>query len=163
MRILGIDPGLGITGYGVIEVEGNKIKLVEAGIIRTPFNKKIELRLNTIYSQLRNIVEEYKPKFCILEELYSHYKHPTTSILMAHARGIICLLCSQKRINLLGYPAKTIKKAIVGNGNASKYQLQRMVQNILGLNKLPEPPDVSDALALGIGHVYMTSSKITKL
>lgn len=160
MRVLGIDPGLGITGYGVVDSKNGSILLKEAGVIRTSQKKKIQDRLCTIASQIQDIIDEHKPDVCVLEELYSHYKHPTTSILMAHARGVVCLVCSQKNTQLVGYPVKRIRKAILGNGNASKEQVQRMVQNIFCLKQAPQPIDITDALALAIGHIQMSRGKM---
>jgi len=156
VRILGIDPGLGITGYGVVDSKNGTIFLKEAGVIRTSGKKRIQSRLEIIAANIREIIDEHKPDICILEELYSHYRHPTTSILMAHARGVICLVCEQKKVQLIGYPVKRIRKAILGNGNASKEQIQRMIQNIFSLKKPPQPVDITDALALAVGHAQIT-------
>lgn len=164
MHILGIDPGIGITGYGIIDLNGParhhsggpSIKLVEAGIIKTSAKSPLSLRLNKIYDNIMQIIDEFKPQDLVLEELYSHYKHPTTVITMAHARAVVCLACEKSKVSLNGYSAKRIRKAIAGNGNASKEQIQRVVSGILKLNKLPEPLDVTDALALAIGHAYIS-------
>jgi len=163
MRILGIDPGLDTTGYGIIETEGRNLKLIEAGAITTSQDAGISERLFRIYDSLLVIIRKNNPQVLILEKLYSHYKHPTTAILMGHARGVICLASSATNIELVSYPAKTAKKAVTGNGNASKEQVQRMVATILGLQKIDGTLDVSDALALAISHVYLkvyTSSQI---
>ena len=155
MRVLGIDPGLGITGYGIIEASNSGIKVLEAGVVRTSLKKVIQERLSTIFTEITKIIEEYRPEVCVLEELYSHYKHPRTSILMGHARGVICLACNEKKIPVVGYAAKRVKKAIVGNGSAAKEQVQRMIQNILSLKQMPSPNDVSDALALAVAHTHI--------
>lgn len=149
---MGIDPGLGITGYGVIEAKNQSVKVLEAGVIRTSLKQGIQARLSSIHAEITALIEEHLPEVCVLEELYSHYKHPRTSILMAHARGVICVACAQKKIPVVGYAAKRIKKAITGNGSADKQQVQRMIQHILNLKELPNPNDVSDALALSIAH-----------
>jgi crossover junction endodeoxyribonuclease RuvC len=96
----------------------------------------------------------------VLEKLYAHYRHPTTAYLLGQARGVICLACARENIALVEYAATRVKKAIVGYGLASKYQVQRMVANILNLNRLPKYTDVTDALALAIAHSYMLRSKI---
>ena len=101
------------------------------------------------------IIKEYKPSVLVLEKLYSHYKHPATSILMGHARGVVCLACGVNGVRLVNYPATRIKKAVTGNGRAGKHQVQKMVKTLLGLNSDPEPPDVSDALAIAISYVYI--------
>lgn len=155
MRVLGVDPGLGITGYGVIDAKNGGIKLLEAGVIRTNAKDTIENRLSKIYNGLKGLIEELKPEACVLEELYSHYKHPRTVISMAHARGTVALLCAECKLKLIGYSPKRIRKAVLGNGNASKEQIQQMIQNIFKLKSAPQPLDVTDALALAIGHVYM--------
>lgn len=152
MRILGIDPGLGITGYGFIEAGGNSVRLIEAGIIRSSAKDKIEKRLASLYKKVINLIEETLPEAVVLEEIYSHYKHPKTSILMAHARGAICLAVEHRNVALVNYPSTKIKKAITGRGRASKEQMQRTVTSLLGLKNPPEPVDVTDALALAITH-----------
>lgn len=155
MRILGIDPGLNITGYGVVQQDKESIKIIEAGIIKTSGKQNLLTRLNIIYSQLLSLIKETKPKFCVLEKLYSHYKHPMTAILMGHARGVIVLVASSANLKLINYPAKTVKRAVTGNGNASKEQVQRAVENFLNL-KHKNPLDVTDALALCLTHIYHT-------
>jgi len=153
MRILGIDPGLGSTGYGIID-DGN-FKLIEAGVIKTKPNTPIQDRVKHIFDEIAGIIDEYNPQVLVLEKIYSHYKHPTTSILMAHARAMACLICGKSDIKLVNYPSTRIKKAVTGNGHASKEQVQRMVQGILKLKKPPEPLDVSDALAMAISYCYI--------
>lgn len=152
MRILGIDPGLGITGYGLIETGGNRVRLIEAGIIRSSAKDKMEKRLASLYKKVIGLIDETLPEAVVLEELYSHYKHPKTSILMAHARGAICLAVEHRDVALVNYPSTKIKKAITGRGRASKGQMQRTVTSLLGLRNPPEPVDVTDALALAITH-----------
>ncbi|PIU41974.1 MAG: crossover junction endodeoxyribonuclease RuvC [Candidatus Omnitrophica bacterium CG07_land_8_20_14_0_80_42_15] len=155
MSILGVDPGLQVTGYGLVENKGRSFKLIEAGVLKTSHKDKIEIRLEKIRRALAEIVKEHKPKVLILEKLYSHYKHPVTAILMGHARGVICLTAGECNIPVVSYPPKRVRKAIAGNGNASKYQIQRIVQDLLKLNTPIKYTDVSDALALAIAHVYM--------
>lgn len=152
MRILGIDPGLGITGYGLIELSGRNLKLIEAGVVRSSANHKIEKRLSEIYKKIISLTEDTRPHFAVLEKLYSHYKHPRTSILMGHVRGIIALAIEQQGIELINYPSTRVKKAITGRGHASKQQIQRTVTSLLNLKRVPEPVDVTDALALAVAH-----------
>jgi len=159
MRILGVDPGLGITGYGLIDACGSNIKLLEAGIIRSNAKDKMEKRLATIYKKIINLIEDTIPEAVVLEELYSHYKHPKTSILMAHARGAICLAVEHQAAQLVNYPTTKIKKAITGRGRASKEQMQRTVTSLLRLKAYPEPVDVTDALALAIAHANIQAHK----
>jgi crossover junction endodeoxyribonuclease RuvC len=158
MRILGIDPGLGATGYGIID-ERN-FALVEAGVIRTKPNTPIQSRVKEIFDETENIIKEHKPEVMVLEKIYSHYKHPTTSILMAHARAMACLVCGRLNVKLVNYPSTRIKKAVTGNGHASKHQVQRMVQSILKLKSPPEPADVSDALAMAISYCYIEKNRM---
>ena len=153
MRILGIDPGLGITGYGVIE--DRTFTLVEAGIIRTQTNTPIQDRVRKIFDEISGIIMEHKPNVLVLEKIYSHYKHPTTAILMGHARAMACLVCGRFNIRLVNYPSTRRKKVITGNGRASKSQVQRMVQDMLHLKKAPEPADVSDALAMAMSYCFI--------
>ena len=156
MRILGVDPGLGITGYGVIECHLGEFKLLEAGVIKSSSRQALTEKLSAIYRGIREIIREYKPQQLILEQLYSHYKHQMTAIAMAHARGVIALCAGEfPGLSLVNYPAKRIKKALPGNGNASKAQVQRTVQRILKLKQLPQPADVSDALALAMAHAHI--------
>ena len=152
MRILGIDPGLGTTGYGLIE--SASFKVIEAGIIRTRAGIPIQGRIKKIFDEISGIVEEYRPGVLVLEKIYSHYKHPATAILMGHARAMACLVCGRFNIELVNYPSTRIKKVITGNGHASKTQVQRMVQELLKLKKAPEPVDVSDALAMAITYCF---------
>lgn len=153
MRILGIDPGLQVTGYGIIDDNG--FKLVEAGVIRTKAKEPVQERIAKIFDEISGIVDEHRPSVLVLEKIYSHYKHPTTAILMGHARAMACLVCGKSGIKLVNYPSTRIKKAVTGNGHASKYQVQRMVQNVLRLKEPLEPVDVSDALAMAISYCYI--------
>jgi len=157
MRILGIDPGLNATGYGIIEEKG--FKLIEAGVIRTGVNTPIQDRIKKIFDEITGLIRDHKPSVLVLEKIYSHYKHPTTAILMAHARAMACLVCGKLDVELINYPSTKIKKAVTGNGHASKVQVQRMVQAILRLKEPPEPVDVSDALAMAIAYCYMEKKR----
>jgi len=162
MKILGVDPGLGITGYGLIEGTGDNIKLIEAGVIRTSSDSKITDRLLKIYDGLSEIIEEYRPEALVLEKIYSHYKHPATAILMGHARGVVCLLCGKYNLQLVNYASTHVKKSIAGRGRASKRQVGGMVKTLLSLRSIPQPEDVTDALALAISHLYMIKLRGTK-
>lgn len=160
MIILGIDPALSITGYGVIEFNRSKIVLLEAGIISTCASQLLPLRLDRIYCGITKLIKDTKPDVIVLEKLYAHYRHPTTSYILGQARGVICLACARENIPLVEYGATRIKKAVVGKGLASKYQVQRMVASIFSLKELPKYTDVTDALALAIGHGYIKNSKL---
>ena len=160
MLVLGVDPGLNITGYGLIKVQGKNFSLVTAGFIETSAKFLIQKRLSRIYVELSSLVKKYQPAVMALEKLYSHYRHPTTACLLGHVRGVICLLSAQENIPLFEYGATRIKKAILGKGHASKDQIQRMVQKLLTLNDAPMREDISDALALAIAHTYISRVKI---
>jgi crossover junction endodeoxyribonuclease RuvC len=157
-RILGIDPGLRITGYGVIEAALAKPKVCEAGTIDTSDQATTDLvsRVRAIYDGIIEVVDQFRPDVLAVEQLYAHYQHPRTAILMAHARGVALLAAGQRGLPLVSYNATRIKKTITGSGRASKEQVQRTIQRELGLTKCPEPPDVADALAVALCHYYMS-------
>ena len=159
MRILGIDPGLDITGYGVIEEGSGNPVVLEAGVIRTSHKRPLKDRLNSIYNQLTDLIKITKPNVSVVEKLYSHYKHPMTAILMGHARGVILLCCNQNQVDVIDYPAKTAKRAVTGNGNASKIQVQLVVNKVLNLKEQDRPLDVTDALALSLTYIYHTKKE----
>ena len=153
MKILGIDPGLQTTGYGIIDQEGSFSRLIETGIIQPKVKDFIQNRLNCIYENLECILKEHHPEVMVLEKLYAHYKHPTTACLLGHVRGVICLLCAQQNVRLVEYSVKRIRKAITGNGNAHKLQTRSVVAHILRVDEEKLTLDASDALALALGHV----------
>ncbi len=155
MRILGIDPGLDTTGYGIIDSKEGCFSLLEAGVIKTSPKDPIQDRVKKVYRGVNELIKRFKPDTLVLEKIYTHYEHPTTVILMGHSRGVVCLASGENNIPLINYPAKRIKKAVTGNGNASKEQVQRMVQTILGLEARKVPNDVTDALAAAIAHSYI--------
>jgi crossover junction endodeoxyribonuclease RuvC len=155
MIILGIDPALRITGYGVIDAKNNKLSLLEAGIVTTSSRDILPRRLDKIYRAVTKLISDTRPDVMVLEKLYAHYRHPTTAYLLGEARGTICLACATKNIFFVEYAATRVKKAIVGRGLASKNQVQRMVASILNLNSVPKYTDVTDALALAIAHSYI--------
>ena len=150
MRILGIDPGLQVCGYACLEMDADKEKLIEAGVIRTEKGPAIEIKLNRIAEDISLLLENFKPDVVAVEELYSHYAHPKTAILMGHARGVILQRCAQAAIEVRSFSATRIKKSITGNGRASKEQIQRTIQTILCLPQIPEPNDVADAIAAAL-------------
>jgi crossover junction endodeoxyribonuclease RuvC len=160
MVILGVDPALTVTGYGVIEVKDRRLYLLEAGIISTSAKAKIEKRLDKIYRSMIKLISDTRPDCLVLEKLYAHYRHPTTAYLLGEARGVIALACATKGVPLVEYAATRVKKAVVGEGLASKYQVQRMVLSVLGLTTVPEYTDVTDALALAMAHSSIIRAKI---
>ncbi len=158
MRILGIDPALRVTGYGVIDGNGSGVQLVEAGVV-TPSTEALEMRLQQLHAAMCEIIAQTRPDVVVIEELYATYKSPGTAILMGHARGVLALASAQA-----GVPVRTIghahvKRALVGSGSARKEQVGAMVARLLGLESRPQPHDVSDALAIALafhhrhGHV----------
>ncbi len=150
MRILGIDPGLRLTGYGLIDYHAYKPKLIDGGVIRLDTGRPIADRLVELERELESLITEYKPATCAVEQLYSHYAHPRTAILMGHARGVILLVARRCGLDLQHYAANRIKKSLTGNGHASKLQMQRAIQTIWNLPAVPDPPDVADALAVAL-------------
>ena len=150
MRLLGIDPGLQLCGYACLEAGQDSEKLIEAGVLRTTGGSAIEAKLNQIAEDIESLLKKYRPEIVAVEELYSHYTHPKTAILMGHARGVILQKCAEAAIEVRSFSATRIKKSITGNGRASKQQVQRTIQTILSLPTLPEPNDVADAIAAAL-------------
>ena len=156
--ILGIDPGLNITGYGVIERGPAGPRVVEAGILRgSEAREKPELavRLRHLYQGMVEVIDQFKPALMAVEQLYAHYAHPRTAILMGHARGVMLLAGAVAGVRVASFNATTIKKTITGSGRAPKPQVQRAVQQELRLATLPDPPDVADALAVALCAYYV--------
>lgn len=151
-RIIGVDPGLNITGYGIIERRNGTAELIEAGVIRLPASRgdNLPMRLESLFRSAREVMREFRPDAMCLEEVYGHAAYPRTSILMGHARGVICLAARLARVTVINLPAKRIKQSVTGNGNASKLQVQRTVQQYFSLSRVPHPPDVADALAAAL-------------
>ena len=149
-RVLGVDPGLNITGYGVVDLGGPDPRIIEAGTITTDSKATMAERIGQIHDDLVELLSECKPDLVAIEQLYAHYKHPRTAVLMAHARGAILLAAHHAGVAVRDLPATKVKKSITGNGHASKLQVQRAVQAAFNLTDLPEPPDVADALAIAL-------------
>lgn len=148
MRILGIDPGLKITGYGVLDWRPVRPQLVDGGVIRLAPKTALADRLVELEAELDALIEEHKPEVCAVEQLYAHYAHPRTAILMGHARGVIILVARKRGVQVEQFAANRIKQSLTGHGHASKVQMQRAVQTQWNLPRPPEPPDVADALAV---------------
>lgn len=151
MLILGIDPGTAITGFGLIEVRNGKSKMIDAGVIRTPAKQALELRLETIYDELSQVIKDTKPDEAAVEELF-FAQNVTTAMSVAHARGAILLALIKNGLDHASYTPLQIKQALTGYGRAEKHQIQQMVKTILGLNEIPKPDDCADALAVAITH-----------
>ncbi|HBR14751.1 MAG TPA: crossover junction endodeoxyribonuclease RuvC [Candidatus Omnitrophica bacterium] len=160
MRIVGIDPGFKATGYGFIEYNRPAVKLIETGTIQPKKNQPIQTKLNTVYTLLGQLLEQHNPDVLVLEKLYAHHQYPTTASVLGHVRGVICLLCAQKNIELVEHSVKRIRKAVMGNGNASKIQTQRMVAHVLHVDAHQLTLDASDALALALGYVHIHGREI---
>ena len=150
MRILGIDPGYGIVGYGIID-SGAKIDVVDYGVVSTPKEMTLPDRLEVIYSSLASLISSYKPDVVAVEELF-YFKNQTTVIPVAEARGVILLACKKSGVPIFEYTPLQIKQGLTGVGRAEKAQVQFMVKSILGLEKVPKPDDAADALAVAICH-----------
>ncbi len=154
MRILGIDPGYNIVGYGVIETEGCKV--VDYGVITTPKTMSISMRLHTIYKAMNELMETFKPEEVAFEELFFNTNN-TTAIPVAEARGVLIVGAKEHTNKLFEYTPLQIKQALTGNGRAEKKQVQFMVKNILGLKETPKPDDAADALAVALCHMQTNS------
>lgn len=151
MRILGIDPGTGILGFGVIEVVGRTTKLVDAGVIRTPAHEEDAVRLQTIFDELTTIIQETKPDEMAVEKLF-FARNVTTAMTVAQARGVVLLCGKQAGLRLAEYTPLQIKQSVTGYGRADKQQIQEMVRVLLGLQSIPKPDDAADALAAALTH-----------
>ncbi|HWP41366.1 MAG TPA: crossover junction endodeoxyribonuclease RuvC [Tepidisphaeraceae bacterium] len=150
MRIIGIDPGLRITGYGVVDYAPMHPRLIDGGVIRLNAKTSLADRLVELEIELENLFDEHKPDVCAVEQLYSHYMHPRTAILMGHARGVILLVARRRGVVVEQFAANRIKQSLTGRGHASKQQMQRAIQTLWKLDRLPEPADVADALAVAL-------------
>ena len=155
MIILGVDPGLGITGYGAIDTAGGRLQMLCAGDIRPPRQQPMPQRLQFLHDELDRLLRRQPPDTLVLEQLYTHAGHVTTAALMAHARGIVCLIAEQHRVPLVEYPPNRVKKAVTGHGMASKEQVAQMVARWIGAADADWSFDVTDALALAIAHAHM--------
>ena len=151
MRILGIDPGTGIVGFGVIDSDGRKHILVDGGVIRTPANQELSLRLETIFNSVKELIETNKPQVMVIERLY-FAKNVTTAMSVSHARGVIMLAGRQAKLEIVEYTPLQIKSALTGYGRADKNQMQEMVKIFLGLKEKPKQDDCADALAAALTH-----------
>ncbi len=149
MRILGIDPGTGILGFGVIEVEKGKTQLVDAGVIRTPVHEDDAVRLQTIFDELTDIIAATKPTIMSVEKLF-FARNVTTAMTVAQARGVVLLCGKQAGLDIYEYTPLQIKMAVTGYGKAEKKQIQEMVRVILGLAEVPKPDDCADAIAAAL-------------
>ena len=159
MRILGIDPGLAIVGYGVIDFIRGKFSVVAMGAIETPAGIDTENRLDMIYDDLRQVIDEYRPSEGAIEELFYHTNQKTV-IAVAEARGVILLACKKARLNIAEYTPLQVKQSVVGYGRAEKRQVMEMTRMILGLSEKIALDDTADALAIAVCHAHCSGSQM---
>jgi crossover junction endodeoxyribonuclease RuvC len=150
MIILGIDPGLVLTGYGVIDYQPMRPRLIDGGVIRLDTKASLAERLLELETELEGLFAEHRPQTCAVEQLYSHYAHPRTAILMGHARGVILVAAARRGVAVEEYAANRIKQSLISHGHAGKQQMQRAIQLEFHLKQPIEPPDVADALAVAL-------------
>ena len=161
MRILGIDPGYGITGFGVIESERGQNRLITCGAITTPAGMDFSARLEIIYEDMRKLLSETKPDAVAIEELFFG-QNVTTGIGVAQSRGVILLAIRQAGLEVTSYKPMQVKQALVGYGNATKHQMMDMTKRLLHLNAMPKPDDAADAIAIALCHGRSSTSLIAQ-
>ena len=161
MRILGIDPGYGITGFGLIEGERGQFKLLHCGAITTPAGMDFSARLEIIYNDMTELLKMAKPDCVAIEELFVG-QNVTTGIGVAQSRGVILLAIRQAGLEVTSYKPMQVKQAVVGYGNATKHQVMDMTKRILNLSQSPKPDDAADAVAIALCHARSSTSLIAK-
>ena len=157
MKILGVDPGLNVTGYGLIYLDSKIPQLIEAGIIRSTSSLPLEQRLLELYKGFKDVVGEFQPDAISIEELYSHYNHPRTAVIMGHARGMYFLVAAMANVPVFSYSATRIKKSLTGTGRASKEQIAQMVLTTFNCSEITVSADVTDAIAAALCHINAIS------
>ena len=162
MRILGIDPGYGITGFGLIEAQRSNSQLLKCGAITTPAGMDFSARLEIIYEDMRKLLELAKPEAVAIEELFFG-QNVTTGIGVAQSRGVILLAIRQAGVPVYSYKPMQVKQAVVGYGNATKHQVQDMTKRLLGLSAMPKPDDAADAIAIALCHARSSTSLLAQL
>ena len=162
MRILGIDPGYGITGFGLIEAERNQFKLLRCGAITTPAGMDFSARLEIIYNDMTELLKVAKPDQLDIEELFLG-QNVTTGIGVAQSRGVILLAIRQAGLEVSQYKPMQVKQAVVGYGNATKHQVMDMTKRILGLSQMPKPDDAADAIAIALCHARSATSLLSRV
>ena len=161
MRILGIDPGYGITGFGVIETQRGQNRLLQCGAITTPAGMDFSARLEIIYEDMKKLLEVAKPDAVAIEELFFG-QNVTTGIGVAQARGVVLLAIRQAGLEVHQYKPMQVKQALVGYGSATKHQMQDMTKRLLHLNAMPKPDDAADAIAIALCHGRSSTSLIAQ-
>lgn len=162
MRIIGVDPGLSVTGYGVIESTGRTRSAVEGGVSTTRASEAMERRLSALYRDIRDVLEEFRPAVMAMEDLHSRYRNLKTAIIMGHARGVVCLAAGEFGIPVFDYQPTQAKNLVTGSGAADKEQIQRAVASHLRLPGRVENEHVADAFAIAICHALMADSPLAK-
>ena len=149
--ILGVDPGLHRTGYGLVRTQNNgRPQFIEAGFLKAKANDPMPVRLKTLFDGLCEVIQEFEPEVVVIEDLFSTYQHPRSALLMAHARGVFLLAAQQSNVPVHSFLPNEVKQVIAGNGHATKAAMQAAVKARLKLAAIPEPPDVADALAIAL-------------
>ena len=161
MRILGIDPGYGITGFGIVEANRGNCRLVRCGAITTPAGMDFSARLEMIYEDMRQLLEVAKPDCVAIEELFFG-QNVTTGIGVAQSRGVILLAIRQAGLEVYAYKPMQVKQSVVGYGNATKHQVQDMTRRLLHLEKMPKPDDAADAIAIALCHARSSTSLLAQ-
>jgi crossover junction endodeoxyribonuclease RuvC len=161
MKIIGIDPGTGIVGFGIIESDGRKHKLMDGGVIKTPAHQELCLRLETIFNGIKELIKVNKPEIMVIEKLY-FAQNVTTAMSVSHARGVIMLAGQQANLEVVEYTPLQIKQALTGYGRADKAQMQEMVRIFLNLKERPKSDDCADALAAALTHATASRSLLTR-
>jgi len=156
--LLGIDPGLNTTGYGLIDYKVHHTQFIAAGVIKNSRLKAFPDKLHHLYREMGDVLTHYKPELVIIEETYSN-RNPRTSLLLGHARGVLMVAASNNKIPVVEYASRYVKKALTGNGAASKEQVRYMVLKILNIDELPIEMDTSDALAIALTHCHQMKFK----
>ena len=160
MRILGIDPGYGITGFGLIEGERGQFRLLRCGVITTPAGMDFSARLDIIYNDMTELLKVAQPDQVAIEELFFG-QNVTTGIGVAQSRGVILLAIRQAGLEVTSYKPMQVKQAVVGYGGATKHQVMDMTKRILGLQQMPKPDDAADAIAIALCHARSASSLLS--
>ena len=161
MRILGIDPGIATIGFGVVETDKNRQKLLKCGVITTPAHTSLSSRLEQIYRDMCDLLDLFKPDAVSIEELFFN-TNITTGIAVAHGRGVILLACQQAEVKIFEYTPLQVKQAVVGYGRAEKSQVMDMVRRICALPAVPKPDDAADAVALALCHARSSTSLLNR-
>ena len=162
MIILGIDPGYGITGFGLVEAQRGQFRLLRCGAITTPAGMDFSARLEIIYEDMRELLRVAQPDVVAIEELFFG-QNVTTGIGVAQSRGVILLAIRQAGLEVFQYKPMQVKQAVVGYGNATKHQVQDMTKRLLGLNAMPKPDDAADAIAIALCHARSSTSLLAQL